>query len=98
MQVMASQIADHSLPLVNATLPGTCLIRMVGAGLHLVDGKKTQPKTKSKKHGRGQLNEEVKRLLDLHPDWNAVEIANEIGNTTPAAVRKTKAWKERPTK
>ena len=96
MNVMARRIADHSLPLIKATLPDTCLIRMVGAGFHLADRKKIQqPKEKGKKHGKGELNEEVKRLLDLHPDWSGVRIAKEIGNTTPRAVRKTIAWKQR---
>ncbi len=96
MQVMARQIADHSLPLVKATLPETCLIRMVGAGLHLADGKKTKQPEGAKRHGKGELNEEVKRLLELHPDWNAVRIAKRIGNTTPYAVRKTEEWERRP--
>jgi hypothetical protein len=97
MEVMADQLAEHSLPLVKATLPATCLIRMVGAGAHLGPNKKTeQAKDGKKKHGKGNLNAEVKRLLELHPEWNAVKIAKKIEDTTPGAVRKTKAWEERP--
>ena len=94
--VMAQQIAKSSLPLVKATLSATCLVRMVGAGLHVTTGQKKKRSGAGKKHGKGELNEAVERLLRLHPAWDAVKIAKEVGNTTPAAVRKTKAWKQRP--
>lgn len=47
------------------------------------------------KHGKGKLNEEVKNLLETHPEWKACEVVDRIGNTSEAAVRQTKAWKNR---
>jgi len=94
--VMAQQIAKSSLRLVKATLPATCLVRMVGAGLHVTTGQEKKRSGAGKKHGKGRLNEKVDRLLTLHPEWPAVEIAREIGATTAGAVRKTNVWKQRP--
>ncbi len=94
--VMAQQVAKFSLPLVKATLPATCLIRMVGAGLHLSAAQGKQQSRADKKHGKGRLNEMVGRLLTLHPRWTALRIADEIGGTTAGAVRKTEAWIKRP--
>lgn len=96
MKVMAQQIVQYSLPLVQATLPRTCLIQMVGARSHLATGHKEVRPRATKKHGKGELNEAVKHLLELHPDWSAVKIGSKIADTTPAAVRKTEAWKQRP--
>ena len=96
LKVMADQMAKNSLSLVKATLPDTCLVRMIGANVHLLDrGEPKAPLEGPKKHGKGKLNEEVKRLLDLHPDWTAVKIADTIETTTSEAVRKTTAWKQR---
>jgi len=94
--VMAQQIQEQSLPIVKATLPRTCLVSMVGAGEHVLrKGKHKASAQRVKKHGKGGLNKEVERLLSLHPDWNGVELAREIRNTTPEAVRKTRAWQQK---
>jgi hypothetical protein len=99
--VMSRQIADHSLPLVRACLPPTCLIRMVGQMRHLLDSQRDESSPhQGKKRAKGCLNTEVANLLRLHRDWTAKQIADTIkeatGQKTSAdAVRHTDAWKNR---
>lgn len=95
MKVMARQIEEQSCALALRKLPPTCLLRMDLTEQDIVARKEAKRPGKEK-HGKGKLNPEVKRLLELHPKWNAVRIAEEIRNTTPGAVRKTNAWKQRP--
>ncbi len=54
-----------------------------------------------KKHGKGELNSEVKNRLAGNPSLTSVELVEQIGNTSASAVRQTKDWRSRkniPTK
>jgi len=94
--VMDQQLKANIPAIRKGTLPDTCLVSMVAAKKHL-DIRQTLKERgkKSKKHAKGNLNSEVKRMRDLHPDWDSEEIAKEIGNTTADAIRHTATWKDR---
>ncbi len=94
--VMEQQLERHASSIRKGILPDTCLISMVASKKHLNVGQMLKEhQEKPKKHGKGDLENEVRRLLQLHRNWSAERIATEIGNTTADAVRHTQAWKNR---
>jgi hypothetical protein len=93
--VLDAAIAENKSSIRKGTLPKTCLISMVGSGLHLNAGRIRGRSSESEKHAKGDLDSEVGRLLKLHPESTAPEIGDEIRNTTADAVRHTQAWKNR---
>ena len=91
--VLDAAIASNKSSIRKGTLPDTCLISMVAAKKHLNVGRMPKEhQNKPKKHGKGDLNLQVDRLLNLHPKWKAQQLADEIRNTTADAVRHTEAW------
>lgn len=92
--VLEQKVKESTQAIVRGKIPARCLITMVARQehLHLSKGLVTQG-TKETKHGKGKLNEKVRNLLELTHGLTATQIAKRIGNTTPAAVWKTRAWK-----
>ena len=50
--------------------------------------------TKPKKFGRGELNEAVKRILEIHPNMTAKKIVKQLETSSEPAIRQTEAWKK----
>ncbi|MFC1765588.1 hypothetical protein ACFL6U_26380 [Planctomycetota bacterium] len=93
---MIHQLREKADTIYKGTLPKTCLLRLAVSEIS-VENKNAGQGVK-KKHGKGQLEARIKECLIKHPKWTAKQIAENVGNTTPAAVRQTVAWKERPNK
>jgi hypothetical protein len=93
--VMDRQVKAHIPAIRRGVLPDTCLVSMVAAKKHLDIGQMLKERGEGpKKHGKGNLNSAVKRMRDLHPNWDSERIAREIGNTSGDAVRHTAAWRD----
>lgn len=74
-----------------------CLLSMVFRQEHKDFLKLAKQKTEGfKKHGKGQLNEKIKHVLEINPNITAPDIVKKIGNNTkPDTIRQTQAWKNR---
>ncbi len=94
--VLEQKVKENTQAIIRGKLPARGLITMIAKQEHLHPGKSMVPKVpKETKHGKGELNQQVKNLLELDLRLTAPQIAQRIGNTTADAVRQTLAWKNR---